>query len=118
MYAPNTPHPKGHNPKQYKKRELALQKTQLAIDKVAQKVFTLKKLNENNDMVAPSEEEIHSGAALAKALKAEAVTAFLIFEYSESMARAIEDHDRYSRFPLNFFYPEVSFIAYIFSTLL
>ena len=52
-------------------------------------------------------------------LDVDAVSAFVIFEYSESMARCLEDSEKYSTFPFNLFRPSVglffkiSFIVFI-----
>jgi hypothetical protein len=35
------------------------------------------------------------------------VAAFIVFQYSESMARCVEDFDKYSSFPYNLCYPQV-----------
>jgi len=39
-------------------------------------------------------------------IDADAIVAYVAFQYTESFARAIEDCEKYSRFPYNFFYPK------------
>ncbi len=41
-----------------------------------------------------------------KHIDANTVAAFICFEYSESLARCIEDYERYATFPMSMFYPE------------
>jgi hypothetical protein len=54
--------------------------------------------------VAPLEDE--QALQVNDTIVADSVASFVTFEYSESMARCVEDHSYYSRFPQSLFYPD------------
>ena len=134
MYADNTPHSKGPRPKEYKKAEKKMISYAAQIDLVAEKVIKMKGKSQSikqqspampaspsspliveaHDLVSekpeinlPSAQTVETADPIFKATHAPAVMAFVVFEYSESMARCIEDYALYSRFPFRLFYPEV-----------
>ena len=49
--------------------------------------------------------QISNPNSIYRYLDAPAVSAYITFEYTESVARCLEDYQRYSRFPFNFFFP-------------
>lgn len=49
--------------------------------------------------------QISNPNSIYRYLDAPAVSAYITFEYTESVARCLEDYQRYSRFPFNLFFP-------------
>ena len=119
MYADNTPHSKGPRPKEYKKAEKKMISYAAQIDMLTEKTIILKSSSLSIksaivDSTDPTDQSSVKGILTAdpifKATHAPAVLAFVVFEYSESMARCIEDYALYSRFPFRLFYPEVLYV--------
>jgi hypothetical protein len=121
MYAEGTPHAAGPNPKRYRRAERRLHRQTTAMDKLAQKVIKFKSKaaydhahhhNNNHNNHTDTASEVSGQSSKdghdKHSLQADAVSGFVIFEYSESMARCLEDHEKYNSFPYYFFVPEVS----------
>jgi hypothetical protein len=115
MYAEGTPHSAGPNTKKYHRAERRLHKHAVAIEQLADKLITFKtKAATVNSTVAAVDETMSEKSGQSSnhnkddrhALNAPAVSGFIIFEYSESMARCLEDHEKYNSFPYWFFRPE------------
>jgi RNA recognition motif-containing protein len=115
MYSKNTCHSGGYDPirlKQVKKEKLKVEKV---IDKLTQRMVKAKNLkfedkeleevkqkhNKKNEVIEEKKEE-------DKEIKisADPVAAFITFQYSESMARCLEDYEKYDSFPYNLVYPD------------
>ena len=106
MYAENTPHGGGPNPRKYQRAEKQMIATGAAIELLAEKVIDKKQIHhantEGSDLKFGQKKDANS------AIEADAVAAFVTFEYSESYARCIEDYAKYSRFPRSLCTPSVS----------
>jgi hypothetical protein len=105
MFAETTTHAKGSQPKKHTKAMKKVEKYAVKIDTIAQSVFNAKKLK----LESTKDGEVLS--ARARALRVldnfDPVAGFIIFQYSESMARCVEDFEKYSTFPYNLCYPQV-----------
>ncbi len=97
-----------------------MNKTAVKIDLLTEKVVNMKnikatKVKSKNTSGVQQQEfgkgDIESGDAIAANIDADSIAAFVVFEYSESMARCVEDYAAYSSFPRNLFTPSVSLIS-------
>lgn len=59
----------------------------------------------DSNAVHASLTQISNPHSIYRYLDAPAVSAYITFEYTESAARCLEDYQRYSQFPFNFFFP-------------
>eukprot|EP01038_Epipyxis_sp_PR26KG_P012379 gene12379-16606_t len=118
MYGESTSHASGHNLVKYTKAENLMIKTGTLIDTLTEQNMKDRglKMLAANDVDADVEAYGHghghkSGGKvhfnIYHRLDAHSVAAFVVFQYSESLARCLEDYSRYSKFPFSLFYPEV-----------
>lgn len=122
MYAKDSPHKYGNDPVRYAKEEKKLEAAMKKFEMFTQHVINTKKIVKDKknastkspppgaatpsadgggDVEAPREKSL----SITEAIDADAVAAFVIFEYSESMARCLEDYSKYSSFPRNICFP-------------
>ena len=106
MYAPNTPHASGPNPKLYGNAEDEMMEVGTAIDKMSGTVFekNFKLLDDYFPTDHDNEHHVHEPKLLEK-VDAQVVCAFVTFNYCESAARAVEDYAYYNSFPRNLIFP-------------
>ena len=82
---------------------------QLQIDKISQRVIKQRDLAFRHDKSQFGKSETEGDYKdYNTQIDAPMVAAFVTFEYSESMARCIEDYTRFQTFPRSLFYPPVS----------
>jgi hypothetical protein len=118
MFADDTPHAKGPNPKKYKHAEKEMMKTAIKVDELTKKILTTKHLAFGGDMTRfgkSASRDVEDGYQdYNTQIDAPVIAAFVTFEYSESMARCVEDYTRFSSFPQSLFYPHVNNIVLCF----
>jgi hypothetical protein len=111
MYADDTPHAKGPNPIKYEKAEKAMYETLFRIEELSKKAKidkAVKKAEVYTDGRPTETKAIEDGDFLLEdKVDAPTVAAVIIFEYSESCARCIEDYEKYSRWYRYCCYPQV-----------
>lgn len=103
MYSEDTPHPRYHGGN-LRKKVNAVE----AMIKVAEKLDRLgAKMKKRHFKLAELDEEAGRNERLPFMLHIEApcVCAFVVFQYTESMARCVEDYRTYSSFPRVLLYP-------------
>lgn len=103
MYSEDTPHPRYHGG-HLRKKVNAVE----AMIKVAEKLDRLgAKMKKRHFKLAELDEEAGRNERLPFMLHIEApcVCAFVVFQYTESMARCVEDYRTYSSFPRVLLYP-------------
>lgn len=108
MYADATPHARGPNARRYKKAEQAMISAGAEIDMLAEKVIKYRGIMAKE----PDEVDEEGGMgpqrkSINDSINAPACAAFVVFEYSESMARCVGDYQAVSSFPRSLFYPKV-----------
>lgn len=89
-------------------------KISLKIDKLSQRVIKSRDLAFKQDQTGfgKSIEDAESGYKdYNTQIDAPIVAAFITFEYSESMARCVEDYTRFQSWPRSLFYPQVQYIS-------
>ena len=102
MYSDDTPHYRGPQPR----------KRLDTVDKyimVGHKVDTVaSKLRKRHFRTVDLDLELANNERLPfmERISAPAVAAFVVFQYTESMARCIEDYEKYSAFPRSIFFPD------------
>ena len=87
-------------------------KISLKIDKLSQRVIKSRDLAFKQDQTGfgKSIEDAESGYKdYNTQIDAPIVAAFITFEYSESMARCVEDYTRFQSWPRSLFYPQVRY---------
>lgn len=107
MFAENSTHTYGHNLPRFLRAEKKMLKAASTIDKLTEsnmkkagmKVISQGSDEENGAIAARTSRVIY------KTIDADAVAAFVVFQYCESFARCFEDYDHYSSFPFNLVYP-------------
>lgn len=108
MYKADTPHAKGYNEIMYKKWENKWGRYSAEIDRLTTKLVRRSHSTSKGKSVGGNVKEQNSKGKLtelADVLDADAVAAVVVFNYSESMARCVEDYQSYSRFPWSLCYP-------------
>lgn len=106
MYKEDTCHAEGPNPRKYSKWEDKMLRLGSELDRLTEHLMHYRKHHGSNKQLAGS-----SGASptrrgsLSEQLEADAHCAFIVFNYSESRARCLEDYQGYSKFPWNLCYP-------------
>ena len=118
MYAPDTPHAKGSNIKKLAKAEKKMLQIAAKMDKITLKLFHAsyglkadqekEKKGENDDDEEENEKKTDNKDKLNKfhdQMDAPVVCAFVVFEYSESFARCVEDYASCSTLPWSLCYP-------------
>ena len=105
MYNDNTCHAHGPNPRRFRKAERDMIEAGTRIDSLTAKALVQAKKN-----LAAGEKLSQKLQANAKNLPggipAEALVAFVVFNYSESKARCIEDYEHYNSHPFKLFMPK------------
>lgn len=108
MYAFDTPHAKGHQWKKYQEAGQNVLDCLKKLHMLARSIIAQTDLNELSqsdiDNLASRGRTHH--ADLNQSLSTPACAAFVSFEYSESMARCVEDYRRYYYFPMHLFTPK------------
>ena len=116
-YAEGTPYYWGANPNKWQKAENKLIVIGSRIDSLADSVTHRKSRHKSHSIrhdsskdssksVEESHKSVQSESVQSEELKPETVAAFITFEYSESMARCIEDYERYKSFPRSLCVPD------------
>ncbi len=104
MYGTNTPHAKGPKPGKYFKAEQEMMRLAQQLDQMADKVFHKDfKLNPEAEPTDLEVGEVHESKIIDR-IQAEVSCAFVTFQYTESMARCVEDYAFYEIFPLKYLY--------------
>ena len=99
MYADNTPHARGPNKRKHMAAEQDMLKCAVEIDNL-----TAREMKKNKIRLKDNEHDTETAKKIKDLqynLDAPAVAAFVCFEYSESMARCIEDYQKYDTFPFS-----------------
>lgn len=104
MYSENTPHAHGPNLQLYEKAEKQMLLASMAIENVVKRkmkenLIKFKKADFSKD---PTTSQIIDPQYN---IDADVIRAFICFEYTESMARCIQDYQHYSEFPWSLAYP-------------
>lgn len=105
LYSQGTIFAGGANEKKRAKAELAVNKSTSEFDQLMQKVLKGTMSAKSSQVVPYDEEKATTRAGDISSINADVVAAFVCFEYCESMARFLEDHARYRRFPWFLCYP-------------
>ena len=105
MYADNTPHSHGPNKKLWLLNEKKMMDLGLKLDQYSDQVFDKHfVLNPDNEPGELEDGEIHESKVIER-IDADVTCAFVTFQYSESMARCVEDYAKWDKFPLNIVKP-------------
>mmetsp|Transcript_16932 Transcript_16932/g.25540 ORF Transcript_16932/g.25540 Transcript_16932/m.25540 type:complete len:1258 (+) Transcript_16932:167-3940(+) len=98
MYKGDTPHSHGPNPAKYRIAERDMLHAGSQIDDLTRKSLLKAKKNVITTDAPNSTSQV-------KGLNAQAHTAYVIFNYSESMARCLDDYSTFNLFPFKIFMP-------------
>jgi hypothetical protein len=108
MFAEDTPYTKGPNIQKYTKAEQEMIKYGAYLDKMQEEMYknsyALKKSDTGDADVEAGNKKLYFENFIEK-MDAPVVAAFVVFQYSESMARCVEDYALFSQFPFSLCYP-------------
>lgn len=105
MYSEGTCHAKGPNPKKYEKAARKMAAAGSQIDELTEKNIAHTKLKIRDNSSEDRVLQVTGHSNIYHCIEADAVAAFVTFEYTESLARCLKDYSRYSSFPWSLFYP-------------
>lgn len=106
MYKADTPHMGGYNQEKYKKWEHKWGMYTAEIDRLTTHLIRRNASTSKGKSGTVKESQSKGKVmGLSDIVDADAVAAFVVFQYSESMARCVEDYQAYSRFPWSLCYP-------------
>lgn len=112
MYKTDTTHSDGPNMEKMKVWTEKLRRYEVSIDEVTDSVFAWRRTTRRVSFTAkknPTTQvayEARHKRTLSETVGADAVAAFIVFNYTESKARCLEDFRTFSGFPGRLFYPE------------
>lgn len=115
MYNFTTCHGKGHDPERYNQAKTVMDQSVGKIMEITRDIVddtNVRLLSEESMKYNQNHRDIESHmpsgpSHLHDYIDADITSAFVCFEYSESMARCLEDYSAYSKFPYNLFcYPD------------